>query len=168
MPFDGPKRVLRQAHSLLEDRIVTADAELDLLFRQIVSVQGVIERTYGEIRIFPIGQVAAIVNSSLDIVVAVVSVLALHESRFGVRGQDLRLASLFQLVKIAFVGDFAISQLGFADLLFIWLGLVKLIHLLQKTGDVFLNPHQLLDQGLLLIGTGLAVDRTKLRTIDRN
>jgi hypothetical protein len=135
----------------------------------------VIERTYGEIRIFPIGQVAAIVNSSLDIVVAVVSVLALHESRFGVRGQDLRLASLFQLVKIAFVDDFAISQLsntllqlGFADFLFIRFGLVKLIHLLQKTGDVFLNPHQLLDQGLLLIGTGLAVDRTKLRTIDRN
>ena len=50
MPFDGPKRVLYQTLSLLEDRIVTADAELDLLFRQIVSIQRVIEWTYGEIR----------------------------------------------------------------------------------------------------------------------
>jgi len=119
-------------------------------------------------------QVAAIVNGSLDIVVAVVSVLALHDPGFWIGGQDLRFAGLFQLIKIVFVFTSAIPQFGdsllqfgFADLLFIWLGFVKLIHLLEIAGDVFLDPNQLLDQGLLIIGIGLAVDRTDFRAVNR-
>ncbi len=50
VPFDGPEWVFRQAHSLFECCIVAADAELDFLFNQILSIQCVIERIYGKIR----------------------------------------------------------------------------------------------------------------------
>jgi len=43
VPFDGPKSVFRQAHSFFENCIVTADADLDFLFHQILAIQRVIE-----------------------------------------------------------------------------------------------------------------------------
>ena len=49
VPFDGPEWVFRQAHSLFECCIVAADAKLDFLFHQILSIQCVIERIYGKI-----------------------------------------------------------------------------------------------------------------------